>query len=241
MESNNGFIARIAKDMEAFNSRVQTAPDGTRLNPVKLDGLASTDPVSVGKRLNEIADNARTHGIHEPVGSLYGFTLLVKTETTNKDGFEMHRNRFFVKGEGEILYHYNHGQLAVDPKTAAVNFLNALDTMPALLKKYETDNEQLKKDVPTLKAIVEGEWKKEGDLKALKGELVVMDRRIEASLNPVASSVGIAAPIPKEDAAGPLHLPDRLQTAKEVMGGRLVIAQPAPSPAVPPERKGIKI
>ncbi|KAA6314516.1 hypothetical protein EZS27_034877, partial [termite gut metagenome] len=66
VETNKGFITRIGKDVEAFGSRVQTAPDGTRLNPVKLDGLTATDPVSVGKKLNEIADKARTHGIPEP-------------------------------------------------------------------------------------------------------------------------------------------------------------------------------
>jgi hypothetical protein len=49
VEANNGLITRISKDVEAFNARVQTAPDGTRLNPVKLDGLAATDPVSVAR------------------------------------------------------------------------------------------------------------------------------------------------------------------------------------------------
>ncbi|KAA6309903.1 hypothetical protein EZS27_038694, partial [termite gut metagenome] len=118
VETNKGFIARIGKDVEAFGSRVQTALDGTRLNPVKLDGLATTDSISVGKKLNEIADKARTHGLSEPIGSLYGFTLLVKSETTVKDGFDLVQNRFFVKGEGEILYNYNHGHMAADPKTA---------------------------------------------------------------------------------------------------------------------------
>lgn len=134
VESNKGFIVRISKDVEAFNARVQTV-DGTRLNPVKLDGFQPTDSISIGKKLNEIADKARTHGLSEPIGSLYGFTLLVKSETTVKDGFDLVQNRFFIKGEGEILYNYNHGHLATDPKTAANNFLNALDNMPALLEK----------------------------------------------------------------------------------------------------------
>jgi N12 class adenine-specific DNA methylase len=212
VETNKGFIVRISKDVEAFNARVQTAPDGTRLNPVRLDGFAATDPVSVGKKLNEIADKARTHGLSEPIGSLYGFTLLVKSETTVKDGFDLVQNRFFIKDEGEILYNYNHGHMAADPKTAAANFLNALDTMPDLLEKYKTENEKLMKDVPTLKAVVESSWKKEDELKGLKAEMGVMERKIEASLKPIEQSAGII-------------MQEGLRAAKEVMGDRLVIAR----------------
>lgn len=236
VETNNGLITRIGKDVEAFNARVQTAPDGTRLNPVKLDGFPPTDPVSVGKKLNEIADKARTHGLSEPIGSLYGFTLLVKSETTVKDGFDLVQNRFFIKGEGEILYNYNHGHLAAEPKTAAANFLNALDTMPALLEKYKADNEKLMKDVPTLKAVVESPWKKEDELNALKAEMVVMERKIEASLKPIEQSVGIMASVPKEENKF-VPMPDSLQNVKTIMGERLVVARPAATI----ERKGFKI
>ncbi|GHS91075.1 DNA methylase [Bacteroidia bacterium] len=236
VETNKGFITRIGKDVEAFAARVQTV-DGTRLNPVKLDGFQATDPVSIGKKLNEIADKARTHGLSEPIGSLYGFTLLVKSETTVKDGFDLVQNRFFIKGEGEILYNYNHGHLAADPKTAAANFLNALDTMPALLEKYRADNEKLMKDVPTLKAVVESLWKKEDELKGLKAEMVVMERKIEASLKPIEQSVGIMAGIPKEENKF-VPMPDNLQTIKAIMGDRLVVARPAAGIL---ERKGFKI
>ena len=237
VETNNGFITRIGKDVEAFNARVQTAPDGTRLNPVRLDGFQPTDPVSVGKTLNEIADKARTHGLSEPIGSLYGFTLLVKSETTVKDGFDLVQNRFFIKGEGEILYNYNHGHIATDPKTAAANFLNALDTMPALLEKYKADNEKLMKDVPTLKTVVESVWKKEDELKGLKAEMTEMERKIEASLKPIERSAGIMADIPKEENKC-VPMPDNLQTISKIMGERLVIARPAHGI---PEKKGFKI
>lgn len=236
VETNKGFIARIGKDVEAFNARVQVV-DGVRLNPVKLDGFAATDPVSIGKKLNEIADKARTHGLSEPIGSLYGFTLLVKSETTVKDGFDLVQNRFFIKGEGEILYNYNHGYLANDPKTATANFLNALDTMPALLEKYKTDNEKLMKDVPTLKAVVESPWKKEDELKALKAEMVVMERKIEASLKPIEQSVGIMAGVPKEENKF-VPMPDNLKNINALLGERAVIVRPAHGM---PEKKGFKI
>ena len=184
-EKNNTTIAGITKNMDAFASRVQMAPDGTRLNPVRLDGFSPTDPVSIGKRLNEISAQARTHGAHEPIGTLYGFTLLVKTETTTKDGFDMVQNRFFIKGEGEILYNYNNGLIASDSKTAAQNFIHALDTMPRLLEKYKVDNEKISKDIPVLKGVVEAVWRKEDELKGLKSELSKLERQIQLSLKPI--------------------------------------------------------
>ena len=176
---------------EAFSARVQYQPDGvTRLNPVLLDGLQGSNPKEVGLKLNEIADNARTHGAHEKIGTLYGFDLLVKSETTVKDGFDLIQNRFFIKGAGDILYNYNHGIIASDPKTASLNFLNALDSMPKLRDRYQAENEKLQKDIPVLKEVVEGSWRKEPELKALKEELVRLDRKIQLSLKPIEEGEG---------------------------------------------------
>lgn len=256
VEKNNGFINRISKDVEAFNSRVQYQTDGvTRLNPVQLDGLQGSNPKEVGSKLNEIADNARTHGAHEKIGTLYGFDLMVKSETTNKDGFDLIQNRFFVKGEGDILYNYNHGTMATDPKTAAQNFLNALDTMPKLLEKYLSDNEKLQKDIPTLKEVVEATWRKEPELKVLKDDLIKLDREIQLSLKPIEESEGQESvqdnsvsvnkqnqPQGKSETfVQDTPLPNNLQGVKEIMGDRLVIASVGSSPPKKDTSKGIKL
>ena len=246
VEKNNGFINRISKDIEAFNSRVQYQPDGvTRLNPVQLDGLQGSNPKEVGTKLNEIAEKARTHGAHEKIGTLYGFDLMVKSETTAKDGFDVIQNRFFIKGEGDILYNYNHGVMAIDPKTAAQNFLNALDTMPKLLERYQADNEKLQKDIPVLKEVVEGTWRKEPELKALKDDLVKLDREIQLSLKPIEESEGqesvqdnsVSASNQSQSQGKPetsfvqdTPPPNTLQGVKEIMGDRLVIASVGGSP-----------
>lgn len=246
VEKNNGFINRISKDIEAFNSRVQYQPDGvTRLNPVQLDGLQGSNPKEVGTKLNEIAEKARTHGAHEKIGTLYGFDLMVKSETTAKDGFDVIQNRFFIKGEGDILYNYNHGVMATHPKTAAQNFLNALDTMPKLLERYQADNEKLQKDIPVLKEVVEGTWRKEPELKALKDDLVKLDREIQLSLKPIEESEGqesvqdnsVSASNQSQSQGKPetsfvqdTPPPNTLQGVKEIMGDRLVIASVGGSP-----------
>lgn len=235
VEKNNGYINRITKDMDAFNSRVQYAQDGTtRLNPVQLDGLKGCDPKEVGTKLNEIAEKARTYGMHEKIGSLYGFDLMVKSETTAKDGFDVIQNRFFIKGEGGILYNYNHGVMASEPKTAAQNFLNALDTMPKLLEKYHSDNQRLEKDIPVLKEMVEETWRKEPELKALKNDLIKLDREIQLSLKPIEESEGQAESLDKGVSGIPTktetgnsqeaQMPGTLKDVKEIMGDRLVIA-----------------
>ena len=240
VESNNGYINRITRDIEALESRMKFAPDGTRLNPVQLDGLQGSNPKEVGLKLNEIADKARTLGAYDKIGTLYGFTLLVKSETSNKDGFDVIQNRFFVKGDGEILYNYNHGYMATDPKTAAQNFLNALDTMPKLLEKYQKDNSALQKDIPVLKEVVESIWRKEPELKSLKDELIKLDREIQLSLTPIEESVtekeeqtenkkniekqGISMSNDESPEKRELPLPNTLKGIKEVMGERLVIA-----------------
>lgn len=234
VESNKGYIDRISKDVEAFNSKVQVAPDGTRLNPLKLDGFQATDPIAIGKKLNEISDKARTHGAHEKIGSLYGFDLLVKSETTNKDGYDLVQNRFFVRGEGQILYNYNYGSLAADPKTASLNFLNALDSMPKLLEKYRQDTDKRMQDVPVLRQVVEGVWSKENDLKDLKTELTALERKIELSLKPIEQSEGQeniseknqvqSQNAPKLPVIQDAPMPSTLQGVKDVLGNRFVIA-----------------
>lgn len=246
VEKNNGYINRITKDTDAFNSRVQYAQDGTtRLNPVQLDGLKGCDPKEVGTKLNEIAEKARTYGAYQQIGTLYDFKLLVKSETTNKEGFDVIQNRFFIKGEGELLYNYNHGVMASDPKTAAQNFLNALDTMPKLLEKYQTDNEKLQKDIPVLKEVVEGTWRKEPELKVLKDDLIKLDREIQLSLNPINETEGVPVENNLDITTNQQNqsqgksetsivqdapMPNTLQGIKEVMGDRLVIASVSGSP-----------
>ena len=135
--------------------------------------------------MNEISAKASTHGAHEPIGYLYGFTLLVKTETTLKEGSDITQNRFFIKGPGEILYNYNNGLMASDPKIAAQNFIHALDSMPRLLEKYKADNDRVSKDIPILKEVVGAVWRKEDELKGLKCELNNLERQIQLSLKPI--------------------------------------------------------
>jgi hypothetical protein len=74
----------MKNDWEAFNSRVQHDREGNKLNPLKLDGIESTDVKILATKLAHINDHATTHGEHYPIGELYGFKLLVKNRRQPK-------------------------------------------------------------------------------------------------------------------------------------------------------------
>ncbi len=184
--------AVIAKYYNKFNTQKGTQfvfSDGTIENPVRLDGLPpNANPKQIGAKLNEIADKARTAGQYEEIGSLYGFTLLVKTEMSEKEGVDIRVNRFLVQGEGNIKYTYNNGLMAKDPETAAMNFLRALEKLPGFIKQEQDMVAEIQKDLPVLKEVVKGTWSKESRLSELKTELAAVERKIQLSIEPLKQS-----------------------------------------------------
>ena len=181
--NNQAVIAGMTEDWEKFTTAVQTDKEGNRLNPIKIDGLDTTDEKAIGKRLQEIAKNATTGGQPKRIGELYGFPVKVVSERTLSDGLEFTDNRFFV--EGNYKYTYNNGHLAMaDTHAAAVNFLNALEKIPSVIEQYKAKNETLEREIPQLQEIAGKTWKKEDELKQLKSELAALDRKIQLELAP---------------------------------------------------------
>ena len=240
---NGDLIARITTDLNHFQQRVQRDNQGNPLNLIKLDGVKGNDPKLIAKKLAEIEDKSRTHGISQPIGKLYGFDLLVKTEASMKDGFDFIENRFFVRGEGNILYNFNGGRLAKDPNIAAQMFLRTFETVPPLLDRYQKEVEQISKDIPILQEVVKETWKKEDQLKQLKSDLAALDRKIQLSLKPVKQNEdsnskdesqtenkghGIT-PSPGTPSASP--------TTSPASDGKPYVHQPPDFLSAPPEKK----
>ena len=127
----------MTEDWNRFLSVVKTDKEGNRLNAVKEDGISSSDEKVIGKRLQEIAKNATTGGLYNPVGELYGFPIKVVSERMLKEGLEFTDNRFVVEGNYKYKYTYNNGHLAMaDPVAAARNFLNALEKIPSGVGRF---------------------------------------------------------------------------------------------------------
>ncbi|MCW2263486.1 N12 class adenine-specific DNA methylase [Sphingobacterium kitahiroshimense] len=174
---------RMSLDWNNLQGRIQKHSDGTVANPVLLDGLPrNADIKQIGTKLNQLADKARTGGQYEEIGSLYGFTLLVKTEMSEKEGVDMRVNRFLVQGEGNIKYTYNNGIIAKDEKLAATNFLNALEKLPGYLDQEQKKIKEIQKDLPVLQEVINGTWSKETRLSELKTELAAVERKIQLSI-----------------------------------------------------------
>ncbi|HBK40336.1 MAG TPA: helicase [Porphyromonadaceae bacterium] len=172
-------IERMETDQKLLSERIQKNEKGEILNPVKLNDLPLNATVKqIGEKLNHLSETARTHGFYEEIGSLYGFKLLVKTETSMKEGFDFRENRFFVEGTEGIKYTYNNGIMANDPKLASMNFLNALQKIPTLI---DNENKRITKEqvnLPVLRGVVNGHWKKDEQLKELKKKLNEVDKKI---------------------------------------------------------------
>ena len=183
LESTQLRLERMSLDWENLQQRLEKYSDGTIANPVKLDGIpTNADMKMIGTKLNEIAEKARTGGQYEEIGSLYGFTLLVKTEISEKEGVDIKVNRFLVQGEGNIKYTYNNGIIAKDTQTAAMNFLNALEKLPGYIEQEQKKILELQKDQPVLQEVVNSIWTKESTLSELKTELAAVERKIQLSI-----------------------------------------------------------
>ena len=183
LADNKAVIAAMTEDWEKFTAAAKTDRDGNRLNPIRIDGLSTTDEKAIGRKLQEIAKNATTGGQYLQIGELYGFPIKVVSERMICDGRETIDNRFVI--EGHYKYKYNNGHLAMaDTHAAAVNFLNALERIPAIIKQYEEKNQVLEREIPQLQEIAGKTWKKEDELKQLKSELAALDRKIQLELAP---------------------------------------------------------
>ena len=55
-----------------------------------------------------------------------------------------------------------------------MNFIHALATIEPTLEKFRKKNEELEKDIPVLREVVESSWRKEPELTALKTDLILM-------------------------------------------------------------------
>ena len=177
-------IKEAKADLALFEQRVERDKEGNPINKLVIKGVEdSTDIKVIAARLQEINDKARTKGEYNKIGEIYGFSIMVKTESTSKDLFDCSVNRFFVKGQESIYYTYNNGKLATDPKLACENFLGALGRIPKVIESHEKEKEKVAANKEIYTAIANGTWKKEDELRSLKGQVAELDRKIALTLS----------------------------------------------------------
>ena len=178
-------IKEAQSDLALFEKRVECDDEGTPINKLTIKGVEdSTDIKVIATRLQEIDEKARTKGEYNKIGEIYGFSIMVKTESTSKDLFDCSVNRFFVKGQESIYYTYNNGKLATDPKLACQNFVNALERIPKVIESHEKEMEKVTAGKEVYITIANSSWKKEDELRSLKSEAAELDRKIALTLAP---------------------------------------------------------
>lgn len=192
IEKNNIFIGRFTRDWEYLNKVAPVdAKTGLRPNPLKLDGVDSDNIEILGNRLAAINQKARTEDDYMKIGSLFDFRILVRTEKSYDGDTQVLHNKFMVEGLDGIKYTYNNGYIAKEPKLAVMNFINALERIPAMIEKREKENAELSKDIPVLREIVAATWPKDSEIKQLGEELATLNRKIQLTLKPVGRHEGV--------------------------------------------------
>ena len=178
-------IKEAQSDLALFEKRVERDDEGTSINKLTIKGVEdSTDIKAIAARLQEIDEKARTKGEYNKIGEIYGFSIMVKTESISKDLFDCSVNRFFVKGQESIYYTYNNDKLATDPKLACQNFINALERIPKVIESHEKEMAKVVPNKEVYTNIANSSWKKEDELRSLKSEAAELDRKIALTLAP---------------------------------------------------------
>jgi hypothetical protein len=140
----------------------------------------------VGTALLELDRDTDTSDNDEVIGSIYGFDVIMRTETDGmtKDGAPLKRNKYFVKGS---RLKYSLSPATVDHRSAstAVSYpLQVLQTKLAdCLDQWTRRLADRQKSIEQLKSIATEEWGKDDELKALKQQLSDIDRRIKQQLD----------------------------------------------------------
>ncbi|MGI6242784.1 MAG: helicase-related protein [Prevotella sp.] len=178
-------IKEAKADLACYEQCVERDDDGNPINKLTIKGVeGSTDVKVITARLHEIDEKARTKGEYNRIGEVYGFSIMVKTESSSQNLFDLSVNRFFVKGQESIYYTYNNGKLASDPKLACQNFLGALERIPKVIESHEKEMAKVAANKDVYTAIANGSWKKEDELRSLKAEAAELDRKIALTLAP---------------------------------------------------------
>lgn len=183
-------LKKLTIDHDAYSTRLQYEPDGSKANPVKLAGLHTADPEAVGKHLISLYKDwkpgtAESDG--KQIGELYGFGLYIRREreTFEAQGQFQYRfsNSFFAQRGDGVKFTASGGTPNVDnPKLAARHFLNAIDKVGHLKEKYQVTLADIEKRLPELEDLVAKVFVKEPELMQMKTELARLEKEISEKI-----------------------------------------------------------
>ncbi len=184
-------VSQLSRDEKLYTSQLTFDNEGSKVNPIHIDGLNSIDAEQIGKHIIHLYQNweqSKSYAGDQKVGALYGFDCYIRKqqESFQERGGYVYRmqNAFYVQHkDGGIKYTYNQGHPSVDnPKLAARHFLNALDRVIKIKEQYQKELHELDTAIPVLQKIIEKPFEKEEELKSMKRELSRLEREISLKI-----------------------------------------------------------
>jgi N12 class adenine-specific DNA methylase len=184
-------LQKLITDELNYKSLVQFDKDGTKINPVNIQGYNSTETESIGIHLIQLSGNWKPKPDEDEnkiIGTLYGFDLYIRRQKEtfeNRGLFEYrYHNTFYAQSaETGIKYTWNQGHLNTDnSKLAARYFLNAIDRVDVLKERYEKNLKELEQNIPMLEQLVTKSFEKEQELAQLKKEVTNLEREITVKI-----------------------------------------------------------
>ena len=180
-------LEKLTVDDKWYKSRLQLEKDGTKSNPIVLDGFNGKDAEDTGEHLIRLYKTWKPEEgkpEEQKIGMLYGFELYIRRqrESYEEKGLFEYRysNSFYAQRSQEgIKYTYTNGIPNVDnPKLAARHFLNAIDRVDSLKEKYQKNLLELEKEIPMIAQLTTKSFGKEAELQQMKSELSRLEREI---------------------------------------------------------------
>lgn len=178
-------LSSAREDEKLFNSKLKKNQKGETINELVVYDLPNEEDIEkLSGHLHNLEKKERTNNSYKRIGEVYGFPIMIKSESSSKKGmFEFTENRFFVKGTGGILYSYNNGRLATDPKLATENFVNSLKKIPSVIEGLESQVQNMEQELKKYDKILSvDKFDKADELEALRKELAEVEKKIDTTL-----------------------------------------------------------
>ena len=180
-------LEKLTVDENWYKSRLQLEKDGSKANPVVLNGFNGKDIEATGELLISLYKTWKPEKgapNEQKIGTLYGFELYIhrQRESYEEKGLFEYRysNSFYAqRSQDGIKYTYTNGIPNVDnPKLASRHFLNAIDRVDSLKEKYHKNLKELEKEIPMVAQLTTKAFGKEAELQQMKSELSRLEREI---------------------------------------------------------------
>lgn len=186
-ETTQSTLGKLLVDENNYKSQLQFDKDGTKQNPIQIDGIVTADAEAIGIHLIRLSANWKPKPNEDDnlkIGELYGFDLYIRRQKEayeDKGMFEYrYQNIFYAESKSSgIKYSWNQGHINIDnPKIAARYFLNAIDRVDSLKEKYQKNLKELENNIPMLEKIVAKPFDKEDELVQHKKDVLRLEREI---------------------------------------------------------------